>query len=143
MIFSSVSAPLFVSVHPLDRSNFGSKFWRWMSGPIPQLGPCLTSGYDLHRFSLPLVFQLMSSLWGPGRFLLSWHLVLSGFYPQFPFSHCFVQISDLLYISSIFSDSHFFPTFFPFSLLFLPTLDYFASLLSWTEASFLLSAHSP
>jgi hypothetical protein len=38
MAFPSVSAPLFVPVFPLDRSNSGLKFWRWVGGPIPQLG---------------------------------------------------------------------------------------------------------
>jgi hypothetical protein len=50
--------------------------------PHPSTGePCLTSGYGLNRFSLPFVFQLMSSLWGPWRLLISWHLGLSGCYP--------------------------------------------------------------
>jgi hypothetical protein len=39
MAFPSVSAPLFVPVFPVDRSNFGLKFWRRVGGPIPQLGP--------------------------------------------------------------------------------------------------------
>jgi hypothetical protein len=38
MAFPSVSALLFVPVFPLDRNNSGLKFWRWVSGPISQLG---------------------------------------------------------------------------------------------------------
>jgi len=38
MAFSPVSAPIFVSVFPLDKSNSGLKFWRWMGDLIPQLG---------------------------------------------------------------------------------------------------------
>jgi hypothetical protein len=53
MVFLSVSAPHFLPVYPLDKSNSGLKFWRWVDGPILQ--PCLTSGYGLHRFSLPFV----------------------------------------------------------------------------------------
>jgi hypothetical protein len=54
---------------------------------------------------LPLcgVFQLMSSPWGPRSLLLSWHLGLSGCYPQFPtppFLHTTVQFPDPLYLSS-------------------------------------------
>ena len=29
---------IFVPVFPLDRSNSWLKFWRWVGGPIPQLG---------------------------------------------------------------------------------------------------------
>ena len=36
--FSSFSVPYFVPVFPLGRNNSGLKFWRWMDGPIPQLG---------------------------------------------------------------------------------------------------------
>jgi hypothetical protein len=56
MAFPSVSVLLFVPVFPSDRSNSGLKFWKWVGGPIPQLGePYLTSGYGLDRFSLPVV----------------------------------------------------------------------------------------
>jgi hypothetical protein len=34
----SVSTPLFVPVFPLDRSNSGLIFLRWMGGPIPHSG---------------------------------------------------------------------------------------------------------
>jgi hypothetical protein len=53
MAVSSVSAPFFVLIFPLDRSNSGLKFWRWVGGPIPQIWgeTCLTSGYGLSRFS--------------------------------------------------------------------------------------------
>jgi hypothetical protein len=35
------------------------------------------------------VFQLISSLCGYGRLLLSWYLGLSGCYPQFTIPHCY------------------------------------------------------
>jgi hypothetical protein len=38
MVFPSVSAPLFVPVFPLDRSNSALKFWRWVGGLVPQPG---------------------------------------------------------------------------------------------------------
>jgi hypothetical protein len=50
---SSVSAPHFVSVFPVDRKNSELKFGdEWMA-PFLNMWPCLTSGYDLYRFSLP------------------------------------------------------------------------------------------
>jgi hypothetical protein len=36
MAFLSVSTPLFVPVFPLDSSNSGLKFWRWVVGLLPQ-----------------------------------------------------------------------------------------------------------
>jgi hypothetical protein len=38
---------------------------------------------------LPLGILLISSLFGPGSLLLSWHLGLSGGYPQFPVPYCY------------------------------------------------------
>jgi hypothetical protein len=38
MPFPSVSALLFVPVFPLDRSNSGLKFWKWVGGPNPSTG---------------------------------------------------------------------------------------------------------
>lgn len=38
MSFPSVSAPFFVPALPWDRNNSGSKNFRWVGGPIPQLG---------------------------------------------------------------------------------------------------------
>jgi hypothetical protein len=106
MAFPLVFVPLFVSVFPLDRSNSGLKFWRWVGGPIPQPGgggKCLISGCGLDRFSPPLcgVFQLTSSLWGPGRLLLSWHLGLSCCYPQFPIPHCYTPLFNFLILSNL------------------------------------------
>ena len=40
MAFPSVSVPIFTTVFPLERSNFGLKFWRWVGSPTPQLGGC-------------------------------------------------------------------------------------------------------
>ena len=86
MAFPSVSAPLFVPVFPLDRSNSGLKFWRWVGGPIPQLGAMPNLWIWSLQVLSPLcwVFQLMSSLLGPGSLLLSWHLGLSSGYPSSP-----------------------------------------------------------
>jgi hypothetical protein len=82
MAFPPVSVLLFVPVFPLDRSNSGLKFWRWVGSPIPQWG--MPNLWIWSRQVLPPlcgVFQLMSSLWGASRLLLSWHLGLSGGYP--------------------------------------------------------------
>jgi hypothetical protein len=50
----SVSTPLFGPVFPLDRSNAGLKFWRWVGGPITQPGgQYLISGYGLEMIYLP------------------------------------------------------------------------------------------
>jgi hypothetical protein len=38
LIFSSVLAPHFVPLFPLDKSNSGIKIWRWVGGPKPQCG---------------------------------------------------------------------------------------------------------
>ena len=38
----------------------------------------------------------MSSLWGPERLLLSWHLGLSGCYSQFPILHCYTPLFNFL-----------------------------------------------
>jgi hypothetical protein len=56
MAFLSVSAPEFVSVFPLDRYNSDLNFFldEWVA-PYPNWWTCLTSGYGLYRFSLPLV----------------------------------------------------------------------------------------
>ena len=98
MAFPSVSAPLFVPVFPLDRSNSGLKFWRWVGGPIPQLGAMPNLWIWSLQVLSPLcwVFQLMSSLLGPGSLLLSWHLGLSGGYPQFPIPHCYTPLFNFL-----------------------------------------------
>jgi hypothetical protein len=34
MTFPSLSAPFFVPVFPLDMSDSGLKFWRWVGGPL-------------------------------------------------------------------------------------------------------------
>ena len=62
----------------------------------------------LTGFSLPFmgVFQLIPSIWSPGKLLLSWHLELSVFYHQFLFPHLLytpVQCPDPLNISPVFS----------------------------------------
>jgi hypothetical protein len=42
MAFASVSALFFVPAFPLDRSNSGLIFFRWVGGPIPQPGMAST-----------------------------------------------------------------------------------------------------
>ena len=58
MAFPSVSAPLFVHIFPLNRSNSKLIFLILVGGPSLNQGPCLTSGYDLYRFFLPFVRYL-------------------------------------------------------------------------------------
>ena len=57
--FPSVSAPLFVPVYPLDRSNSELKFGDGWVVPFLNQGPCLTSGYGLYRFSFLFVTFLL------------------------------------------------------------------------------------
>jgi len=69
-----VSAPFF-SVFPLDRSNSGLKFLRWVGGPIPQTG----AGPNLWIWSLQVVSCLLDisanvipfGYWEPLAFLAS------------------------------------------------------------------------
>jgi hypothetical protein len=97
----SVSALLFLSKFPLDRSYLGLKFFE-------------EGGYSCHStrallklwiwslqvlISLRWVFQLMSSPWGPERLLFSWHLRVSVGYHQFPIPPLLqtsVQFLDIL-----------------------------------------------
>jgi hypothetical protein len=44
------------------------------------------------------VFQLMSSLLGPGDLLLPWHLGLSRGYTQFPIPDCYTPLFNFLAI---------------------------------------------
>jgi hypothetical protein len=85
------------------------------------------------------VFQLMSSLWGPGRLLLSWYLGLSCCYPQFPIPHFYIPLFNFLTLCTS-------PPFLPIpdspppplppkSLPPSTSLDYFVPLLRRTEAS--------
>ena len=62
--------------------------------PSLNQGPCLSSEYGLNGFSLPI--QLMSSSWSPGRFLLSWHVGLSGCYTHIPIPHCYTHLFNFL-----------------------------------------------
>ena len=81
------------------QEQFWVKFLDMCGWPDSLTGmPCLTSSYGLNTFSLSSVgeFQLMSSPWGPGRLLLSWHLGLSGCYPQFPIPHCYTPLFNFL-----------------------------------------------
>ena len=96
------------------------------------------------------IFWLMSSPWGPGRLLLSWHLGLSGCYPQFPIRHCYTPLFNFLTLctsppSPPIPDSS--PLLPPPPFLFLPSpshpllpLIILFPLLSRTEASTLWSS---
>jgi hypothetical protein len=115
----SVSAPQFVHVFHLGKNNSGLKFWRLMGGLIRQL----VGGWS--RQVLPHlcgVLQLMSSPWGPGKLLLSWHLGLSGCYPQFFIPNCYIPLFNFLILctsppSPPILDSS--PSFSPPPILFL------------------------
>jgi hypothetical protein len=98
MAFPSVSAPLFVPVFPLDGSNSGLKFWRWVGGPISQPGG--------HAYPLDMVSTgSPSPLWGisanviPMRF---WEALASlasetfWLLPQFPTPHCYTPLFNFL-----------------------------------------------
>jgi hypothetical protein len=97
VLFPSDSVPLSVPVFPLDRSNSGLKFWRWVGGPIPQPGaiPNFRIWSLQVILSLCWVFQLMSSPLGPGSLLLSCHLGLSGGFLQF-IPHCYTSLFNFL-----------------------------------------------
>ena len=121
------SLPHFVPVLPLDRSNSGLKFWRWVGGPIPQPGtvPNLWI-WSLQVLSLSSLLTI--SPLGPGSLLLSWHLGLSGDYPQFPIPHCYTPLFNFptLYTSPPFLPL--FPSLLPFpnpSLTLPPVIIFF------------------
>ena len=65
MAFPLVSVPLFVPVFPLDRNNSELKFWRWVGGPIPQLGAVPNCWIWSLQVLSPIcwVHQLISSPW--------------------------------------------------------------------------------
>lgn len=76
----SVSTLLFVPTFPFDRRNSGVIYLRWVGGSVPQLGAVPV--WSLQVLSTPCwVFQLKSSLMGPGNLLGPWHLRLSSGYP--------------------------------------------------------------
>ena len=98
MAFSSFSSSLFVPAFPLDRKNSGLIFLRWVGSPIPQPGAVPNLWIWSLQVLSPLcwVFQLMSSLLGPGNLLGPWHLGLSSGYPQFPIPHCYTPLFKFL-----------------------------------------------
>jgi len=130
----------------LDRNNSGLKFWRWVSGPIPQLGwggmPILCTWSRQVLPPLCGVFQLMLFLW------LSRNLGLSGCYPQFLMHHWYKLLFNFLTLcpsppSPNIPDS---ASLFPSPSLLPPksvppstSLDYFV--LRRTKASTLLELH--
>ena len=73
------------------QEQFWVKFLKRVGGPIPQLAVIPNLWIWSLQVLSPLcwAFQLISSLWGPGNLLLSWHLGLPGGYPQFPIPHCY------------------------------------------------------
>lgn len=98
MAFPLVCAPQFVSLYLLDRYKSVLKLWRWVGGPILPLGALPNLWIWSLQVLPPLcwVFQLISSQLGPGSSLFSWHLGLSGGYPQFPISHCSISLFNFL-----------------------------------------------
>jgi hypothetical protein len=66
---------------PLLQLEALPKFWIWSLQVLPPL--CWA-------------FQLISSLLSPRRLLLSWHLGLSGGYPQFLIPHCYIPLFNFL-----------------------------------------------
>jgi hypothetical protein len=64
--------------------------------PIPQLGVLSKLRILFLQVLYPLcwVFQITSSLLGPGKLLLPWHLGLSGGCTQFPIPHCYTPLFD-------------------------------------------------
>jgi hypothetical protein len=82
------------------QEHSGLKFWSGWVAPSLNQGTMPNLWIWSQQILPPLcgVFQLMSSSLGPGRFLLSWHLGLSGCYPQFPNPHCYTSRFNLLTI---------------------------------------------
>ena len=101
MAFPSVSAPYFVPIFPLDKSNFGLKILRRVGGPILQLGTLPNLWIWFLQVFPPfcLAFQLISSALNPGTLLFSWILGLSGGYTQFSLSHCYIPMLNFLTLS--------------------------------------------
>ena len=65
------------------------------------------------------VFQLMSSLLGPGNLLLPWHLGLSSGYSQFPIPHCYIFLFNFLTLCTFFPVSSHTPDPVPLFFAFL------------------------
>jgi hypothetical protein len=106
MDFPSASAPFFVPAFPLNRKNSGLKFLRWVSGPTPQLGQCLSNGGGLYRLYLPFVgyFSYCHLLWvlGASCFPGIWDFLVAT--PSFPSLHCYIFLFNfpILCISLLF-----------------------------------------
>jgi hypothetical protein len=90
------------------------------------------------------VLKLILSPLGPMSLLLSWHLGLSGCYPQSPPPHCYITLFNFLTLYTSFPSPPIpiLPLFSPPPLLFLPSpsqpllpLIILIPLLSRTEAS--------
>ena len=98
MPFPPISAPLFVTVYPLDMSESGNIFeksgWSHSSTGGSALSPSTGSLF------LCWVFQLMSFLLHPGNLLFSWHLGLSSNYLQFPIDYCYTPLLKILTLSN-------------------------------------------
>jgi hypothetical protein len=75
-VFPLVSAPVFVPVFPLDRSNFGIKCCRWMGGTIaqPRDMPNLWKSSLQVLYPFCWIFQLIPSPLSPRSLLISWYL---------------------------------------------------------------------
>ena len=80
MAFSSVSAPFFVPVFPLDSNNSMLKFLRSVSGPFPQKGAMHIHWGLLHQALSPLCY-----IFQPGPAVL-----VTGSLSHFAFFHSFL-----------------------------------------------------
>jgi len=85
----------------------------------------------------------MPSLWDSKHLLLSWHLELSGSYPQFPISHCYVPLFKFLTHCTSPPSSPIAVPATPYSLLyssqFFPTLYHLVTILFPLWSAFFLS----
>jgi hypothetical protein len=97
MAFPSIFAPHFVPVFPLDRSNSGIKFLRWVSAPSLKQNLCLTSGYGFYRFSLPFVGISANVIpIGSWEFLAFLASGIFWWLPQLPLPHCYIPLFNFL-----------------------------------------------
>ena len=113
---------------PLDRRNSGLNFEKGWGGSNPQLvaipNLCI---WFLLLSPLGWLFQLMSSQFCSQSQLLSWHQGLSVGYSQFPISHCYTPLFNLL--------TH---CLSPSSPLTLDPAPFFSPLFSFSQILFIL-----
>ena len=88
MSFPSLSAPLFFSALPFDKSNSGLISLKWVGSLISQPGAVSTHWIWSPEVLPPLccVFRIMTSLFCPGSLLGPRYLGISNGYTQSPSS---------------------------------------------------------